>query len=394
MSEENELSMYNYIKVISKWKWLIVIGTFVCILTAGIVTFFLPRVYETRATLVMEGPVTPDRTIGLVKIPTGLSLNRFFNYLPNNRDLNLEVIKKLELDKSPDEFTPQTLSQMLTFSLATKSRTIAINVRYSHPQKARDIANTMAEEVKEHYEVLNEAEIAQSQALIDEQFNLAQTSLGEAEKNLEASRETVDVDYLKREIKSRVSQETKLTQEYSNIRVSLVGQEAGLATTQDELQKQDKFYSEGRQINPVYVDLEKTVAKARISIAGAKAKEPLLKQKIEENKLALSELYAQLAEREPEWKTLTEGYNLARKEYLKIYNAHHAAEKVLAAAKARQLKTVSTAGVPSKPIEPNTKRIILIAAVVGLLAVLFLAFFLEYLVKMRKLEADSKKQNE
>ena len=394
MPEENELSMYNYIKVISKRKWLIVVGTFVCILTAGIVTFFLPRVYETRATLVMKGPVTPDRTVGLVKLPTGLSLNKFFNYLPNNRDLNLEVIRKLELDKSSDELTSQALSQMLTFSLATKSRRITINVRYSHPQKARDIANTMAEEVKEHYQVLNEAEIAQSQALFDEQLNLAQTSLGEAEKNLEASRETVDVDSLRTEIKSRVSQETSLTQQYSNIRVSLVQQEAGLATAQDELQKQDKFYSEDRQINPVYVDLEKTVAKARISIAGVKAKEPLLKQKIEENKLALSELYAQLVEKEPEWETLTEDYGLVRKEYKSIRNAHQKAEKVLVAAKARQLKTVSTAGVPSSPIEPKTKRILFITAIVGLLAVLFLAFFLEYMEKMRKLEADSKKQNE
>ena len=394
MPEENELSMYNYLKVISKRKWLIIIGISGCILTAATVTFFLPVVYETRATLVMEGPLTPHIDMGLVKVPTGPSLDKFFNYLPNNRDLNLEVIKKLELDKSPEELTSQALSQMLTFSLATKPRMITINARYSHPQKARDIANTMAEEVKEHYQVLNKAEIAQSQALIDEQLDLAQTSLGEAEKNLEASRETVDVDSLKKEIQSRVSQETKLTQEYSNIRVSLVQQEAGLATAQDELQKQDKFYSEGRQINPVYVDLEETVAKARISIAGVKAKESFLKQEIEENKLALSELQTQLAEREPEWNTLAEGRNLAREEYQSIRSAHQLAEKVLAAAKARQLKTVSTAGVPSSPIELQTKRILFITAIVGLLAVLFLAFFLEYLEKMRKLEADSKKQNE
>ena len=424
MPEEGEVSLYDYIKVISKRKWLIVIGTFVCILTAAVVTLLLPRVYETRATLAMEGYVTPDVEIGVLTVPTGLSLDKFVRSLPNDRDLNLGVIRKLGLDKSPDELTPQALSQTVTFSLAKDSRTITINTRYNHPQKAREIADTMAEVVKDHYQVLNEAEILQSQALIDEQLNLAQTRLLEAEKNLEASRETVDVDSLKKEMWTRSSQESSLTEEYSKIKMSLIEQEARLTRAEKELQKQDKFYllsksiiedlayrglldklskddiallqkvkSQSQQINPVYLNLKQVIVNARIAMAGGRAKELLLQAKIEENKLALSELQTQLAEKEPEWETLTEGYDLVRKEYQSIRSAHQAAEKVLAAAKARQLKTVSTAGVPSTPIEPNTKRILLIAAAVGLLAALFLAFFLEYLAKMKKLEAESKKQD-
>ncbi len=425
MPEEDEITLYDYIKVISKWKWFIIIGTSVCILTAGIVTLLLPRVYETRATLAMEGSVTPDVKIGVLNIPTGLSLDKFFNYLPNNRDLNQEVIRSLGLDKSPDELTPQALSQIITFGLARDSRIITINVRYSHAQKAKDIADTMAEVVKDHYQVLNEAEILQSQGLIDEQLNLARASLLEAEKNFQVFEETVDVDSLKKEIQSRVSQETNLAQEYSKVNMSLIEQEARLARAEGELQNQDRFYvlsksiaedpiykgildelleddiallqkvkSESQQLNPIYIDLEKTVTSARISIAGAKAKELFLKQKIEENRLVVSRVQVLLAEKEPEWETLTEGYNLANKEYRSIHNSHQGAVKLLTAAEARQLKTVGTAGVPSKPIQPNTKRILLIAAAVGLLAALFLAFFLEYLARMRRLEAESKKQQD
>ena len=423
MPEEDEVSLYDYIKVISKRKWLIVIGTFVCILTAGIVTLLLPKVYETRATLAMQGSVTPDVKIGILNIPTDLSLDKFFNFLPNNTDLNLEVIRNLGLDKSPDGLTPQALSQMITFSLAKDSRTITINVRYNHPQKARDIANTMAKAVKDHYQVLNEAEILQSQALIDEQLNLVEVSLGEAKKNLEASRETVDVDSLKKEMWTRSFQETSLTQEYSEIRMSLVEQEARLTTAQEELQKQDRFYvlsksivedlvykglldkltkddiallqkvkGESQQINPVYLNLEQIVMNARISIAASEAKESLLKERIEENELELGKIQTLLAEKEGEWETLTEGYNRVKEEYQSIRNFHQGAVKLLSAAETRQLKMVSTAGVPSSPIQPKTKRILLIAAVVGLLAVLFLAFFLEYLGKMKKLETESKKQ--
>jgi len=425
MPEEDEVSLYDYIKVVSKRKWLIIIGTFACILTAAIVTFFLPRVYETRATLTMEGPDTPDVKIGVLNIPTGLSLDKFFNFLPSNMNLDLEVIKKLGLDKSPDNLIPQTLSQMITFGLAKDSRTVTINVRYNHSEKAKGIANTMAEVVKEHYQVLNTLKISQSQNLIDEQLNLVQAGLVEAEKNLQAFNETVDVDSLKKEILTRSSRETYLAQEYSKIRMFLVEEEARLVRAQEELQKQDRFYvlsksvaedpaykgildklseediaalqsvkGESHEINPIYLNLQETITNARISIAGAKAKELLLKEKIEENRLALSQLRTQLTEKEPDWESLVEVHNHAKKDYQSIRSAHRAAVKLLATAKARGLKTVGTAVTPTRPIEPKTKRILLVAAVLGLLAALLLAFFVEYLAKMRRIEAESKRQNE
>jgi len=425
MPEENEVILYDYIKVISKRKWLIIAGTFAFILSAAIVTFLLPKVYETQATLAMEGSETPQVKIGILTIPTGLSLVKFFDFLPHNRDLALAVIQKVGLDKSPHNLTPQALSQMISFSLTEKSRMITIKVRYRHPEKTKDIANTMAEVVKNHYQVLNEAEVSQCQSLIDEQLSLVQASLVEVEKNLEVFKETVDVNSLRKEIQTRSSKEIKLTEEYSKIRVSLVEQEARLARAEEELQKQDRFYvvsksmvgdpaykeildklskedisalgavkTENQQINPVYINLEQTVTNARISIAGAKARELLLKTEIEENGLVLSKLRTQLAEKEPEWGSLTEAYNRAKKDYLSIGDTHRGTEKLLAVARARRLKTVSTAGVPATSIEPKTKRILLMAAVLGLLVALFLAFFVEYLEKMRRLEAQSNRQRD
>ncbi len=425
MPGEDEVSLYDYIKVISKRKWLIIIGTFACILTAAVVSFLLPRVYETQASLTMLGLDTPDVEIGVLKIPTGLSLDKFFNFLPGNRDLDLKVIRNLGLDKSPHNLTPQKLSQMITFTLAPDSRTITINVRYSHPQKTKEIANAMAEVVKEHYQVQNSLEVSRSQSLIDEELNLVQANLVEAEKNLQALKEAVDVDSLRKEIWTRSSQETSLRQEYSKIRMSLVEEEARLATAQGELQKQDRFYvfsksqvedsaykgildklskediaalqavnAESYEINPIYLSLEHILTDARISIAGAKAKELLLKEKIEENRLTVSKLRTQLAEKEPEWEHLTAAYDLAKSDYQNVRDTHRPAVKLLAAAKARVLKRVGTAGVPTGPIEPKTKRILLVAAAVGLLAALFLAFFLEYLEKMKKLEAESKRQKD
>ncbi len=43
----------------------------------------------------MEGSVTPDVKIGVLTVPSGLSLDKFSNSLPNNRDLNLEVVQRI-----------------------------------------------------------------------------------------------------------------------------------------------------------------------------------------------------------------------------------------------------------------------------------------------------------
>lgn len=137
---------------------------------------------------------------------------------------------------------------------------------------------------------------------------------------------------------------------------TLIEEEARLARAEEELQKQDRFYvlsksiaedpfykgildelleddiallqkvkSESQQVNPIYIDLEKTVTSVRISIAGAKTRELFLKQKIEENRLVVSRVQVLLAEKEPEWETLTEGHNLAKKEYQSIQNTHKGA---------------------------------------------------------------------
>ena len=51
MPEEEGVEPYDYIKVIGKRKWLIIVGTIACILTAGLVSLRLPKVYETSLDL-------------------------------------------------------------------------------------------------------------------------------------------------------------------------------------------------------------------------------------------------------------------------------------------------------------------------------------------------------
>lgn len=48
---EDEIYLIDYLRVIWKWKWLIILGTFVCMVVAGVVSFRMPEVYEVSTTI-------------------------------------------------------------------------------------------------------------------------------------------------------------------------------------------------------------------------------------------------------------------------------------------------------------------------------------------------------
>jgi len=48
---EDEVQLIDYLRVIWKWKWLIILGTFLCMVVAGVVSFTMPKIYEVSMTI-------------------------------------------------------------------------------------------------------------------------------------------------------------------------------------------------------------------------------------------------------------------------------------------------------------------------------------------------------
>ena len=43
---DDEIQLIDYLRVIWRWKWLIILGTFLCMVVAGVVSFNMPKIYE------------------------------------------------------------------------------------------------------------------------------------------------------------------------------------------------------------------------------------------------------------------------------------------------------------------------------------------------------------
>ena len=48
---DDEIQLIDYLRVIWKWKWLIILGTFVCMVVAGVVSFNMSKIYEVSMTI-------------------------------------------------------------------------------------------------------------------------------------------------------------------------------------------------------------------------------------------------------------------------------------------------------------------------------------------------------
>ena len=56
---DDQINLADYIRVLWRRKFLILLGTLLCALTAFVVTVMVPPVYQTRATLILQPPLFP-----------------------------------------------------------------------------------------------------------------------------------------------------------------------------------------------------------------------------------------------------------------------------------------------------------------------------------------------
>jgi len=276
MPEEDEVTLYDYIKVVRKRKWLIVIGTCACILTAGLVSLSLPKTYE----------AVLDLRIGKVW-GTPIADNHLVSQKLSSEALLVKVIEKLG---------PEISSQSLRGTLRTSvlpGGLVRLVARANTPPEAVKVVNAVATLVVEEHQ---------------DRYDRAMAPYYQYEKDLAGRIKKVE---------SHIS---------------------GMKATLSHLQKDPQ-----------------TSAPAVI----------LLQAQLEQKEAQLVGFVRELRD------VNINNHSLMKSHMTQIENPPVE---------------------PESPVAPRKKRIVLIAGVLGGMVALFMAFFLEYLEKMREEESGSRRQ--
>ena len=95
MEEDDTIEFIDLLRVVWKWKWFIIVFTFVCAIAAGIISFSMPKIYNISM-IIGPGTIGTDINKGgeLVYLNTADNITSEIE----GEAYNLKIIDALKLD--------------------------------------------------------------------------------------------------------------------------------------------------------------------------------------------------------------------------------------------------------------------------------------------------------
>jgi uncharacterized protein involved in exopolysaccharide biosynthesis len=383
--QEDEVNLVDYWRVIWKRRRLIG-GLFVsAVLTALVVSLLMPKIYESTATLLPSleskdggglGALLAASGTGGAAQSLGISLpgapatpNDIFVAMLKSRIMADEVIKRFNLMDLYEKKTMQDTRKALegdTRITVAKEKVIKITVEAKSPPLAADIANFYVSNLDRLNRTLNVSKAGQNRAFIERRLAETQVNLVKAEETLkefQTRNKTVAVE----------AQSKAMIEAAATIQGQIMAQEV-------QLQVMSAYLSpDNPELSRVRSSIEELKKQLYLLESGKGGKGMLPGDRLHPAMVTVPGLALEYGRLMRELKVQETLYTLltSQNEQAKI-------------AEARDTPTVQVLD-PAIPAEKKSKPSIrlnmLIAGVLALFVGIFVAFFLEYLERLRSREA-------
>jgi len=146
MDTELEIDLMEYIHIIRRRLWLIILVTVLAVAASGAISFFvLDPVYQASTTVMVGKPVSyvDGSQLQIQDLNLNQRLARTYGEIVKSRVVSEEVIYQLNLNITPDQLKEKT-----AVNLVKDTEFITINVTDTDPEKAAAIANKLADVFK------------------------------------------------------------------------------------------------------------------------------------------------------------------------------------------------------------------------------------------------------
>lgn len=415
-----EISLRELIETLIKgWK-LIAIITAICVLVAGVYSFYIVEpTYEAKSVLMAS--LATDKLASVNK--NGESVEAILNTISTYPVLTIQTYKEQikspkilqqvieDLNLTEKEITRVGLRDMIALEAIKDTNLIEIKVSSGDPELAANIANAMADRFTEFVTDLSKQQASKSSKFLRTQIESEKAKLDEASlelKKVMAQPRGVDELASEQEAKLMLLSEYKVGVVEKEVELSKL--KAGLAAAEEELKKTpqilvtNKSVSEdqllGRivsennnvsaaesagitmkneEININYLELSTKVAEYKIEISGITKELEQMKSKIDQTQEEIERIQSELAEKRHQLNLVQRNVDIAQGTYdafLKKYEEIRVAETTEVGEST--INIVSPALVPIRPVGPRKMLNIAIAGVLGIMVGVFIAFFKEY----------------
>jgi uncharacterized protein involved in exopolysaccharide biosynthesis len=378
---EEEVNLLDYWRVLWKRRWLIGGLFFVSVATALVVSLLLPKIYESTATLLPSLDSKEGAGLGALLAATGaggaaqslgISLpgapatpTDLFVAMLKSRIMADEVIKRYNLMDYYEAGTMQDARRALEGNskiTVSKEKVIKIIVEAKSPQLAADIANFYVSNLDRLNRTLNVSKASQNRTFIERRLAETQVNLVRAEealKEFQTQNKTVAVE----------AQSKAMIEAAATIQGQITAQEVQLQVMSGYLS------ADNPEMSRVRSSIEELRKQLYLLESGKGGKGMLPGDRLHPAMITVPSLALEYGRLMRELKVQETLYTLltSQLEQAKL-------------AEARDTPTVQVLD-PAVPAErksrPSITLNMIIGGLVALFAGIFLAFFLEYLERVR-----------
>ena len=329
--EEDEISLIDLLRVVWKWKWLIIAGTLICAIAAAVISLQLPKIYEV-STMIEPGIAGVKNDGSFLYIDSVANISGKINGGIYNR----KVEKALQLDP---------LKTRVEFKSAVVKKTSLINISSQWEEGNTDLGVKAFRQIMDLISGDYSRIVEQRKGDYDKQIFMKQNDINKLGAQRTSLKETLA------NIKQRIA---KLKKEVLNVKNNT----EDLMKQRDILLKKDKI--------------------------GVEMPLLLYSTTVQQNISYFNEINDQIYEfeekkEEAQWKNknLEEDINAIEAEI----TAFNASKGLIS-----NIKVIQEPEVSLYPIKPKKKQIVLLAGFASLFMFTFLAFFLEYIRNVSKEE--------
>lgn len=437
-THEYEIDLREYLRVIWKRKYLIFILLIITVVCTYIIVNTLDPIYETSTTIMIQKSDSMQNVFSADMFGFNQDKSSTYRLMLKTRRIISEVIRVLDLrDENGMYISPSSLQEKITVNSIPGSDLIEISMTDPNPQQAVEIVTTLVRVFQKENTQINQSAMASARVFIEKQVAKVKIELDIAEKDLLTYKEENNVILPAEEIKMNLDNlieaesllsttevdinsietsiiaiqsemknhdekiivsttisdnpliqkyQTQLTDlesrlsglknKYTDRHPEIINLQTQILRVQESLKKviQKEIVSQTESTNPIYQSLYQTYINLETDKLAKQAKLASLEQlvQIEKDKLKnLPERELELVRLERVAKVTAEIYTMliTRLEEIKISEAMLTSD----------VYVVDSAYLPTVPIKPNKKMLILVAGFLAIFVGLGLTMLIEYM---------------
>lgn len=390
-----EISLRELIEILIKRKNLIIATTLICILLAGVVSFFvLDPVYETRMVLMASQFSDKLQTNQIEGEGIDSILNSLSQYPAMTLETYRQQIKAPKVMRTTiadlgleEEYDIESLADAIHLETVKDTNLITIKMEHEDPEKAAEIVNKVGQNFVSFVSDKAKEHATNSSAYVEGQMAIEKEKLEEVLKELQAFlSEPRGVPELERELEARLEQITEYKTKLTDLKIRQQSLKAAIPVAEKEAVNTNRIIlrnpTEGEEnlsLDKTQLLMENSATLLKIELAEVEADIKNIGDQIAILQQQIEELQVELQEKKHQERLINHRVDLAEQTYdafVKKYEELRVTESSQIGE--ATITIISRAYPTTKPVGPRKALNVAIATVLGLMMGVFIAFFIEY----------------